>query len=215
LEKLLLEEGAKLPTGLYFGLHQRPPTRHAGKAEAYFFDDQKAQGQTNRNYWVEPLMEMFCAADHGTTMGYHIGDSGAVPRLKAPKNQAVLDWGLATQQEAILRFAEFALGEVGPDLDPETLCAPIDALLSEFWNRPTPTEADAFGTFPYADDQTESITHQLGEPFGIRDVLRSASRGKVTPPHRAGWSAGGLLRSPAPIRWMLPPAVKLGGLWRR
>jgi FMN phosphatase YigB (HAD superfamily) len=215
LERVLMDEGVELPAGLYFGLHRRPPTRHAGVAEAFFFDDQRALGQTSRDYWVEPMMEVFCAADHGTTMGYEAGATGAEPRLKVPRNQAALDWGLANQQEAILKFAEFALDRVGADLDPESLRAPVDALLSEFWNHPTSAEAEAFGAFPYSDDQTESSSRELGEPFGVRDVLRSAYRGKTTPPHRAGWSAGGLMRSPAPIRWMLPPAVKLGGWWRR
>jgi hypothetical protein len=112
-------------------------------------------------------------------------------------------------QKAILEFAGSALDSYSSEFNPESLRAPIHALLGEFWNFPTRIETEAWGNYPYSDDQTEACIHKLAEPFGMTDWLRSVYRAKMTPPHRAGWIAGGLMMSPKPVQWTLPPAVKI------
>lgn len=215
LERLLKEKKAVLPVGFYFGLSQRASQAGIGKREAFFFDEGRQTGCMQRDYWVEPLMETFCMADHGVTLKYEAGEAGMIPVLKTERNDLALAAGLSIQQEAILKFSEFALNGYHPGFDPETLRPAIDALLGEFWNSPTAMEAEAWGTYAYADDQTEACTFDFGQPLGLTDCMRSIYRGQLTPPHRAGWAAGGLRRSSALVRLTLPPAVKIGSWLRR
>lgn len=214
MEQLLRDKKVALPVGFYFGLSKRATESGMGKQEAYFFDEGRQTGCLQRTYWVEPMMEVFCAADHGTTLRFAVSGGRVVPVLKMARNDQALDWGLQTLQGAILRFAKSALESFDSGFDPHKLQAPIHALLEEFWNRPAATEVRAWGSYPYADDQAEAYCHQLAEPFGPVDWLRSVYRGKITPPHRAGWIAGGLMKSPQPIRWTLPPAVKVSSWFR-
>ena len=204
-----------IPVGFYFGLSRRASEAGLEKREAFFFDEGRQTGFLKREYWVEPMLEVFCAADHGTTLRFETSNGRVIPVLKSPRNDAALAWGLVTQQKAILEFAGFALAGCPSDFDPESLRPAIHELLGAFWNSPSPAEAEAWGTYPYADDQAEAYSHKLGEPFGWVDCLRSVYRGQMTPPHRAGWIAGGLMRSAKPVRWVLPSAVKTASWFRR
>jgi FMN phosphatase YigB (HAD superfamily) len=208
LECVIKEKKAIMPVGFYFGLSRRASEAGLGKREAFFFDEGRKTGFLQREYWVEPMLEVFCAADHGTTLRFEPSSGRVIPVLKSPRNDAVLAWGLVAQQKAILQFAGFALDNCPSGLNPESLRPAIHELLGSFWNSPSTAEAEAWGTYPYADDQTEACWQELGEPFGWVDCLRSVYRGKLTSPHRAGWIAGGLMRSARPVKWALPPAVK-------
>jgi hypothetical protein len=161
------------------------------------------------------MMEVFCAADHGLTLRFESTDGHIQPVLKTPRNDRALEWGLATVQSAIVEFVELALANSTVALDPEALRRPIDALLNEFWNSPTQDEAEAWGKYPYSDDQTESVHREWAEPFGVFDSLRSVYRGRMTAPHKAGWAWAGLRRSSAILRCTLPHAVKVGEWMRR
>lgn len=214
LEQVLRPMKVPLPIGFYFGLSKRAAERCLGCSFAYFFDERHGQGCLRRNYWVEPMMEIFCAADHGLTLRFERRDGQMQPVLKTPYNDRALAWGLATVQSAILEFVELALANSTVALEPEALRRPIDALLEEIWNAPTDDEAQAWGTYPYSDDQTESVHREWAEPFGVFDSLRSVYRGQMTPPHKAGWASAGLRRSSAILRCILPHAVKAGA-WMR
>ncbi len=215
LEQVLRETKVSLPTGFYFGLSERAEERCLGCSFAYFYDERQGQGCLRRNYWAEPIMEVFCAADHGLTLRFERKDGRMQPVLKTPRNDRALAWGLATVQGAILEFVELALANSTITWEPEGLRRPIDALFDEIWNEPTHEEAEAWGTYPYSDDQTESVQREWAEPFGVFDSLRSVYRGQMTPPHRAGWAAAGLKRSPAILRYTLPYAVQFGRWMRR
>jgi FMN phosphatase YigB (HAD superfamily) len=208
LERILKDRKGVAPTGFYFGLSRKALDSGLEKCEAYFFDEGRRTGFVERDYWIQPMLEVFCSANHGTTLGFESTNGRIAPTLKSPHNESALAWGLAIQQAAILEFGRLALENFRPSFDPQRLRPAIHALLGEFWNSPTPAEVAAWGTYPYADDQTEACKHNLSEPFKVKDWLRSVYRGKMTPPHRAGWIAGGLMLSAAPIRWTLPKAVE-------
>lgn len=214
MERLLRDKKAALPVGFYFGLSNRATQGGIGKYEAFFFDEWRQTGYCRRAFWVEPMLEVFCTANHGTTLRFEASGNRIVPVLKTPCNDNALAWGLVALQKAILAFAGSAIEGYFPGFQPELLLASINALLEEFWNRPSPVEVEAWGDYPYADDQTEAHRYQLAEPFGPMDWLRSVYRAQITPPHRAGWIAGGLMKSPKPIQWTLRPAVKLSS-WLR
>jgi FMN phosphatase YigB (HAD superfamily) len=215
LEQLLRPAGVPPPTGFYFGLSERAAGRRLERAAAFFYDERNRAGVLQRDYWVEPMLEVFCAADHGLTLRFERRDGALAPVLKAPRNERVLAWGLPLVQESILDFVRLALANTRVPIEPERLRPAVDALLGEFWNRPTRDEAEAWGSYPYSDDQTESSHREWGEPLGWFDWLRSAYRGCVTPEHQAGWAAAGLLRSPLLIRWTASSAARAGGSLRR
>ncbi|HXA44205.1 MAG TPA: hypothetical protein VNZ25_01765, partial [Candidatus Angelobacter sp.] len=215
LERLIKEKKATVPVGFYFGLSRRASEAGLEKREAFFFDEGRQTGFLKREYWVEPMLEVFCAADHGSTQRFELSNGRVIPVLKSAHNDAVMAWGLSSQQKAILGFAAFALESCPSGFDPKSLRPAIHELLGSFWNSPSAAEAEAWGTYPYADDQTEACTHKLGEAFGFVDCLRSIYRGQLTAPHRAGWIAGGLRRSARPVQWALPPAVKTASWFRR
>jgi FMN phosphatase YigB (HAD superfamily) len=210
LEQALGGMGVPPPVGFYFGLSQRTSEQVAERSYAYFFDERLGAGCLRRNYWVEPMMEVFCAADHGLTLRFERRDGKMQPVLKTMRNEPALVWGLGVVQNAILEFVEVALANLTDTLEPDNLRPAIDALLDEFWNLPTRAEAEAWGRYVYADDQTESDSREWAEPLGVFDVLRSVYRGQLTPPHKAGWASASLSRSHRIFRWMLPHAVKVG-----
>ncbi|HWY31220.1 MAG TPA: hypothetical protein VNX46_10715, partial [Candidatus Acidoferrum sp.] len=102
LERLIKEEKAMIPVGFYFGLSRRASEAGLEKREAFFFDEGRQTGFLKREYWVEPMLEVFCAADHGSTQRFELSNGRVIPVLKSAHNDAVLAWGLSSQQKAIL-----------------------------------------------------------------------------------------------------------------
>ncbi len=215
LEKHLRAAGSPLPVGLYFGLNKWAAEMGLSRAFAYFFDDRLGQSGGIRNYWVEPMMEVFCSADHGLTLRFERREGRVQPVLKTPRNDRCLAWGLEHVQSAILQFVELMLANSTDAFDPEPLRLPMDALFNEFWNAPTRAEAEAWGTYPYSDDQTESFHMEWAAPLQAFDAIRSVYYGKLMPPHRAGWAMASLSLSSCFLRAALPLATRIGGRFRR
>jgi hypothetical protein len=215
LEQLLHDTGLPLPIGFYFGLSRRAKEQRLSRSFAYFFDERYGTGYLRRNYWVEPMMEVFCAADHGMTLRFEKRDGRMQPVLKMPRNDRALAWGLTTMQNSVIEFVKLAISNSSVAFEPEALRDPIDALFSKFYNTPTDDEAEAWGTYPYFDDQTESVSREWAEPFDLVASLRSIYRGKMTPSHAAGWAPAALMRSHRMVRATLPLGIEIGGWIRR
>ncbi len=215
LEQILRSTEVPRPVGFYFGLSKQAGRHPSDRAFAYFFDERQGRGGLDRNYWVEPILEVFCTADHGLTLRFERREGRAQPVLKTPHNALSIEWGLSHVQSAILDFVGLALANMTVPLEPEALKLPIHELLGEFWNSPTPDEAEAWGTYLYSDDQAESVCREWAEPLKGFDWLRSVYRGKTSPGHRAGWAPASLVRSARIVRWTLPRAVKVSGWIRR
>ncbi len=158
---------------------------------------------------------MFCAADHGTVVGYQYEGSAVTPQLRSPCNQPVIDWGLALLQETVFVFTDHLL--LCPDLlDPHADLRPVTAeLLEAFWSNPTPLEAMPWGAFPYEDDQTGAYWTRLAAAYSWKHVRQAIREGELLPHHRTSWKAGSLAMTPPSIRTALHWGERLGRFRRR
>jgi predicted HAD superfamily hydrolase len=154
-------------TGFYFGLRSIPDAR-AGSFDVFVEDSSRIN---------ETILEAFCAADHGSVVGFSFAANGRVePDLAQPLNLEALQWGLPLQQAAIESFARNLTQTLdGIELDPEELAAHLKRTslkaFSMFTNRPSVTEAEAFGRLRHAEDQTHSNPVEIAEDLGIRSLF--------------------------------------------
>ena len=136
------------------------------------------------------LMEVICAADHGTTLGYE-RDSGLVrPRLNGNQAQAALDWGLPVVRSTIARFVEeLCLDPELVDLDADTRPA-ISEVMAMLWDRPTPVEAEVWGRFPFEPTSGRGdVPAPLASPFGLGEVMTALGRRELRDRTWFEWSA--------------------------
>ena len=123
----------------------------------------------HRGYGSTPgrsaLMEVICAADHGTTLGYE-RDAGRVrPLLSEAQAQTTRDWGLPVVRSTIARFVEeLCLDTEFVDLNTDTRPA-ISEVMAMLWDSPTRDEADVWGRFPL---QTTSGRGDVPAPLASR-----------------------------------------------
>jgi FMN phosphatase YigB (HAD superfamily) len=175
----LLEQGAPPDRpapelhGFYFGLKSQPPELPAGAIHSFVGED----SALNRLNPV--LLEIFCAADHGTVRRYVPGRHGRIDaELAASSDERALDWGLATLQRAITAVTEeldHALARA-PRQPLETWVELLrDAGLAAFdlFRRdPTTEEAEVFGRFPHADGQLHDSWEDCAPPARGLQLLR-------------------------------------------
>jgi FMN phosphatase YigB (HAD superfamily) len=179
LQKLAdLGAGAAGPTevsGLYFALRSRPQGIPATRMRTYLEAPQAVQR-------LNPvLLELFCAADHGTVRHYRTAPGGGLEaELATPVDWAVVDWGLDALQGGILAFARecAAAIELGQEAGAGTeawIALLRDggmAAYQDFRREPDAAEAEAFGTFPHADGQAHLTTADCAPRVGALMRLR-------------------------------------------
>jgi len=145
-------------SGLYFALRSRPEGIAPERMRA-FLDAPEALRLLN-----PVLLELFCAADHGTVRRYREAAPGRFEaELAAPVDRQVMEWGLPTLQGGILAFARELAEAIG--LAEEAAIEAWIALLRDgglaayqgFRREPDLAEAEAFGAFPHADGQAHQV----------------------------------------------------------
>ncbi len=181
-------------SGFFLALLSRPEGIAAGAAHA-FIEDPRFLARLN-----PVLLEIFCAADHGTVRRY-LPDprAGARAELAAMRDGPVLDWGLGALQGGILAFAT-RLADAMARQPAEPAGAWIAALrdggaaaYDRFRRDPAPADAEAFGSFPHADGQTHEALEDCAPAVGAGARLMIALG--LTPPGYAGhWPEGSLRR---------------------
>ncbi len=160
-------------------------------------------------------LEAFCAADHGTLLGYERGAEDAVTPLCAAPNQPVVDWGLPLLRRTLVAFAKALPAD-------EDLLAPDAALhaialetLHELWLYPSAEQAAVLGEFPWEDGHGEHTRHLLlAPPYGWRALWPALREGALRRPHRAAWHPGSLRRTPPARAWCLRAAARIGRAFR-
>jgi hypothetical protein len=203
LDRVCRQAGVPGVRGYYFGLGQRGGNGGCGVARAYFFDDAAVEGVGERSYWVEPVMEIFCTGDHGSTRGYRREGERVEPVLLAAVNEGAMRWGLRRHQEMVVRFAEGMAKVAGVEWRPEELMGCLDELLKRFWNRPSDNDARAWGAYPYSDDQLEQRSVPWGEGLTWRNVVAALVRGVRRGNHGVSWAAGAEANASRAARWVL------------
>ena len=161
-------------TGLYFGLWRDLPPG-IGTAAMFHSDE---------NQFSSELVELFCAADHGTVRHYDLDADGVpVAVLKSPRNDEAVAWGLPIQQEAIERYAltlADALPRQGFDPDPlvEALRRYGAEAYATLWRAPSAAEASVYGAFPHAADAAHSVFREMAPTFPLAQAAEFLARGQ-------------------------------------
>jgi FMN phosphatase YigB (HAD superfamily) len=207
LENAARVADAPPPMGFYFGLFPGSELDVTTDDECFFFDGRKQLGIFPNSYWIEPLIEPFCAADHGTTLDYGYNGDFLEPILKTTENKVYLEWGLLHFRDVVFGFANEISSQCALPLYPRAMLPILDQLFSEFWLNPQLDEARAWGACPHFDDQTDHSCRHLAEPLGLLHTLKSIKAGSIVPPFRGGWQGGSLRLSSWWIRKCLPPAM--------
>jgi hypothetical protein len=164
--KLAIPHSPPRITGFYFGLGRVPPPL-AGEVHVFLGDGMSFSAS---------LIELFCAADHGSTWAYSEHEPGYV--LQSEVNDAACEWGLAAQQEAIVEFAE-RLADVasGARLDLRELCETLQstsiAAFTNFRRNPTRDEAEVYGPFQHSPDAAHDRFAELGPRSSLVGALAS------------------------------------------
>lgn len=140
--------------GFYFALLSGTADAPSFTKDALLFDLRIGQNEFPMIPDVVPLMESFCTAPHGTLKRYARAADGAVaPEFDPAMSASLQGWGLSAVHGALDRFAD-ELGRRRLPLAQLAGLAPLMAQwLSDFSTAPTPEEAEAWGAYPYVDDQ--------------------------------------------------------------
>jgi len=217
LRSVLIREGMTGPVaGFYFGLNRAPSVDGSNRKSAYFCAPESPIPD-----WRFPvLMEIFTAADHGTTLGFErAADGGWQPRLKRQDNPTTTEWGLADLRQG----AEMVLDALEDhDLaklveEAATLRPAITEMMRDLMLAPTLREAMTLGDYPFAIDQNEQHPQRLAPPFRPTEALAwVASRSMRWKMSQTLWAEASRVRSGLMTRAIL---TKTGGrlsrIWQR
>jgi FMN phosphatase YigB (HAD superfamily) len=171
-----------------------------GDTECYLFDDRRGAG-LRRPRGLVTVLQMFCAADHGTVTGYREEGGRVVPVLAHTTDEAVLQWGLPVLRATVRSFAEHVT--LDPSLvDPwADLRAPVTEVVREFWARPTTDEARAWGAFPFEGAQAaDSAGRPVATRYSYWSVLRGVLSRSFPDLGWQHWYEGSLRQSPLGMR---------------
>jgi len=161
-----------------------------------------------------PVMEMFCAADHGSVTGFEQFGPKVNVLMREPVNTRAINWGLPLVQATIRSFAQnLTLDNTLVDLDADVRPAVIDVLRA-FWLMPTTGEAVAWGAYPYEDDQAGKSASKLAQGYVASDAFGAFYRGRVPRHHRAGWLHGSLALTDPITRRLMTFAAAAGSSCR-
>lgn len=178
--------------GLYLALRSRPDG-FAPDAMGSFLTAPAALHGLN-----PVLLELFCAADHGSVRGYvRTPDGRFDAELAAPRDERVLAWGLAALQGGVLAFARElarAMALAGDAAEWTALLRDAGlAVFQGFRRDPDPAEAEAFGSFPHADGQAHAEWGECAPRIGALMRLR-LGLGFGDPGYAGHWPEASLRR---------------------
>jgi FMN phosphatase YigB (HAD superfamily) len=216
LRTILKYEGMNDPLrGYYFGLQRN--TSDPLNDKAAFFG---AGGEPMPDWRFSYLVEIFTAADHGSTVGYEQAPDGSWrPTLRLPGNPTATNWGLADLRAGARTVLEMIHHDEFADLAKNAveLRQVLVALVGNLMRRPTWSDAAAFGDFPFACDQNEQYVQSLAPPLRPWKALRYATSVdwrilcEITL-----WVEASRARSGPIVRALLSPlACRVGRSWQK
>lgn len=213
------------PAALFLGYREQNPYSNSDEdsrrwldhpPKAYLFDATTNQG-VDRFAGMIPFLEAFCAADHGTVLGYQ-AEGPAAPILEFAESQALHNWGLKLHRDALHGFTRSVLLDSRlVDLDADVREATMSALRC-LVHRPSMAESSAWGSFPFevAPDGAGVIS-TLASPYGSMHPSRFL--GDRNNREWFSWREGSLSQSRFPLglafRMMLAGESVLGRLGNR
>jgi len=197
--------------GFYFGLARDSEDLQRGNKRTFFFHPGAQQVYLESGLPFINILEILTFADHGLTIGY-LADTHGVwrPHLKTQRNDGALNAGLTHLRTGILSFVRAlpaeTIFEITDHLD--SCRQRLSRMMVELAKRPTRTEAEALGDFPFSSDQTEARHYQFAPPLSILGALEyglcASWRRRTELTH---WIAGSRKRSAVASRILLYPPV--------
>ncbi|MGF6575147.1 hypothetical protein ABH945_007276 [Paraburkholderia sp. GAS333] len=188
-------------SGFYFGLYHRP--EDCGSLDDYLSEP---VAEPLRALVRGPIFEALCAADHGTTTGYHRVANGSVaPTLLTEDNPQAQAWGLKIQHDVVNAYVDDVLAVLkaaGIDildcLDGLTTGAAV--VTKQVIGSPSREEASALGSFPHASDQLHEVFEEVAPPLSLnaREWL-DRLRGREGEPLISEWPEASVVRAVPPI----------------
>lgn len=158
-------------TGFYFGISQNAlPASEAGPYRAYFlerdnwFDRTQPMNHLFRNANI--VEQVFTAATHGQTAGYHWVNEEYAPRLKEDSRDKRTLELIAAMQEQVVAFARL-VRDGGWGRSIESIWRRNHVLLERFLSSPSKRLAEAVADFSSFDDQNESRKRPLARAITI------------------------------------------------
>ena len=159
------EEGL---TGFYLTIYEKPEGHDLDRLISFDLFAERKYRKLSTNI----LNEVFAAADHGTVSGFTEENSRFVPVIKSPVNAEGIEWGIMTQQEAIIEFAQkftdICAGEF-PDLD--IIRAAIKPGFTRFLLDPSGAEAETYGSYPMNISMVETKLSEVAPVYGRSDIM--------------------------------------------
>jgi hypothetical protein len=156
-------------SGLYFALYADAPALARLRTASYLNWDLRNPPDSKDIPSLVFLMESFCTAPHGSTVGYCQGIAGQItPQCRDEGFEALETWGISTVHSTVDRFAkkleELALPDSILDWDSRPALLRI---FGTFSRDPLAEEARSWGTFPYEDEQSGKVRERLTVPYEL------------------------------------------------
>jgi hypothetical protein len=171
-----LIDSREQPQVLLWGYQpRRPNILPSEHVSSYHFDLREPHGIL-RKVRDEPfLIETFCMSDHGIVEGYQRNERGHIVGTYATGNPAVEAWGITRYRKQLFDLFDALNNPAQMSRMPKT----THRLLETFWLSPTPSEATAWGAYPYDSDPTGTAARPLATPFDARQVAAGKSFAKM------------------------------------
>lgn len=169
-----------------------------------FFDDAVSDIGHGTLPGLVAMLELFCAADHGTVTGYRQVGRRVEPVLAPPTAASAISWGLLEMRDVIEDVARLLwLDPRYLDLDGDVREA-IRELLVRFWSQPSTDEARTWGSAPFEGTSGgDDAPTPLARGWTAREVAVGVATGGMRARNWFHWHAGSTRLSPAPIRGAL------------
>lgn len=201
-------EGVAPARGYYLGFNRKQLPDRAGLRSRYLYGFEDTDGDAEpplkprfAQELVEIYLEIFCAADHGTLVGFREADGRVVPELAPGWEARMRAWGLPQLRATLTAVA----ARLDPDmLTPAALMAlrpTLRDLVEAFWLDPTAAEARAWGAFPVEIGEGHGARAlPLAEPYRAADAAALVAGRARMRRHKYFWTEGALAMTPAPLR---------------
>lgn len=206
LSKVLALGNGPTPKGFYFGLAATQTAERAGPMEAFAFDRRRTP-ESHGVPSLETFIELFCAATHGTVLGYQRRAGLVCPILREERNTLALEWGLLELREGVERAVDAMIlpdhwRDAAAGLGPVAL-----RVMHELTTNPTRDEAHAFAGFLFDDDQSGESHSPLATAFTVGRLIERVIGGARQV--RGSWTAGAIALAAAPVREGMSLAMRL------
>ena len=172
-----------------------------------YLEDQVARLGCGTFPGLPQLLEMFCAADHGTALSYQRSGNRVESVLASDDAPHLEAWGLSYVRRTMLDVTRALwLDERYVDLDGDLRPA-VRGVLQRFWSEPTLAEACAWGSYPIeATSGGGDTATPLAAAYTASEVGRAVLRGAVRDRAWFSWRDASNRLTPLPLRAVLASA---------